>query len=107
VLSIERCIELLGTDAPADRAAIEQVRAALYELAKVTKSVFLENGNIPTAVEPSPFESAFSLLAEDDRAEIEERAAIFEFDGHLTRDQAERFALHTHCHRPRAQRRGD
>ena len=43
---------------------------------------------------PAPsFEVLIADLPESDIAELEERAAIIEFDGGLTRDQAERLAL--------------
>ena len=37
--------------------------------------------------------TGISHLTEDERVEIEERVAILEFEGGLTRDQAERLAL--------------
>ncbi|HET8671565.1 MAG TPA: hypothetical protein VFM05_13320, partial [Candidatus Saccharimonadales bacterium] len=39
------------------------------------------------------FGTALQLVPKDQQAEIEERAAIVEFDGGLTRDEAERTAL--------------
>lgn len=51
------------------------------------------------------FPDAAALLNADDRAEIEERAAIMELDGGLDRDRAERAAfsdLLRRQHKPRS-----
>ena len=41
----------------------------------------------------SSFEKALGTVAPEERCDIEERAAILEFDAKLSRDRAERLAL--------------
>jgi len=43
------------------------------------------------------FASAVGALTESERLQAEERAAIMEFDGGLSRDQAERLALNQYA----------
>jgi len=43
----------------------------------------------------NPFHSALSGFSDEDRAELEERAAILEYEGGLDRDTAERKTIAT------------
>ena len=88
MFSIQRCREILGTDAPKSDAEIEKVRDQLYAIA----DVWLARG---AEVPPTPAAALFASLSEDDRFEVEERAALMEFDGRLLRDHAERVAFAT------------
>jgi hypothetical protein len=85
VVSLQRCRELLAGEAEAlsDRE-IEALREQLCVLARTCR---------PAKAELDGFRRALAALGEEERADVEERAAILEFDGKLSRDQAERLAL--------------
>jgi len=61
----------------------------MYLLAALAIASFRQAASMKRA---SPLDS----VPADDRHEVEERAAILEFDGTLSRDQAERLALLTY-----------
>ena len=86
MLSVQRCRELLGPSAPSSDEEIEVLRNQLYAVA----TVWLERG--APRLEPSA-DSVLGALPEDERADVEERAALMEFDGGASRDVAERMAL--------------
>lgn len=65
---------------------VEALRDQLYAIATVARRAFM-------AANELPFDLALGLLSADERHDVEERAAIVEFDGKLSRDQAERLAL--------------
>jgi hypothetical protein len=103
MLSLERCREVLGDDAPQSDAELELLRDQLYGLADVLIDGFVEQRqrrkgapqNTPEGV-CSPVESlsdALHLVPTDDQGDVEERAAIMESDGGLDRDAAERAAF--------------
>ena len=73
-------------------AEIEQVRDQLFSVARV----------VVASLDPGeqPFSEAIASLPEDQRTEAEERAAILEFEGKLTRDQAERLAISKYLRLP-------
>lgn len=85
-LSVERCRALLSDDAIESDLDIELLRDQLYEIAQVWI-----DGGMPGLGSPStePQES----LSDDDQIEVEERAAVQEFDGGLSRLDAEQAAL--------------
>ena len=88
-LSIDACRRLLPNKGEGlSDLHIEQLRDQLYALAR---TVMPMHDSPPT---PS-FDVLISSLPESDIAELEERAAIIEFDGGLSRDQAERLAFAT------------
>lgn len=62
---------------------LEQLRDSLYELAGA--ALFGSKGPGDT--------TTLADVPESDRADIEERAAIAQFEGNLTRKQADRLAL--------------
>jgi len=86
MLSIQRCRAILGADAPESDQDVEQLRDQLYAIA----SIWVDGG---TRIPASPSAGILASLSEDARAEIEERAALMEFDGGLARSLAERAAL--------------
>jgi len=71
---------------------VQQIRDQLYTVARV---VLATQG----AGERS-FSEAIAALPGNQRVEAEERAAILEFDGKLTRDQAERLAISKYLRLP-------
>jgi len=86
-LSIERCRALLGNDGDAlSDSELEALRDQFYAIASVASRAYL-------ARDASPFRTALLRLSEADRIDVEERAAILEFEGKLCRDLAERQAL--------------
>lgn len=83
MLSVKTCRAILVDDAPASDEKLEQVRDQLYAIAHAWFDVGLN-----TAItEPT------LALDVNDRADIEERAAMMEYDGQMSRDDAERNAI--------------
>ena len=85
-MSVRRCRQLLGADVIASDLEIECLRDQLYDVARV----WIEEG---MTVFASPSTELRETLSEDDRLEVEERAAVLEFDGGLSRSGAERAAV--------------
>ena len=84
-LSVRRCRDILGTAVGESDLAIEQLRDQFYAIARS----WLDGG-------AKDFRSSSAVLAslsEEDRAEVEERAAVMELDGSLTRPEAEQAAV--------------
>lgn|GEM_PF-6859898 len=105
-LSLARSREILGNDCPKSDAELERLRDGYYAFARVLVEAFLnqrrentplhalnhagsvlegEGWETPTA----SFSELAALLPEDRRYDLEERAAIHEFDGGLDRSAAE------------------
>jgi hypothetical protein len=74
VLSIQRCREILGDREMGD-ATIEQLRAQLYALATAVTNLYV------------------ARESRSQKGDLEERAAILEFDANMPRPQAERIAF--------------
>ena len=81
-MSVRGCRALLGADVIASDLEIQRLRDQLYEIAQV----WIEGG---MTVFRSPSAELPETLSEDDRVEVEERAAVLEFDGGLSRSDAE------------------
>src|SRR6186713_1343954 len=91
-ISLSSCRRHLGPLAiDLSDAEVERLRNQLYGIAGVALNLMSPTNRA------TPFASALSSLSEDQRFDVEERAAILEFDGRLTRDQAERLALTMQC----------
>lgn len=104
MLSTARCRALLGPDCSLTEAQLEQLRQDLYALAQITIEGFRkrpESNDDETSAAPGSASrrapltvpSAMSLLPPGDRASIEERSAILEFEAGLDRDRAEKEAV--------------
>lgn len=120
MLTLEQCRQNLGDDCPQTNSDLERLRDQLYGLARVVVEAcprrWRGNGpqNAPSAArqanegatghKPAGFPDAVAMLPEEDRFEVEERAAIHEFDGGLDRSAAERAALSEYW---RAKHRGN
>ena len=99
MISLERCREILGDQSlPDDQVA--SIREAIYSIAFVAFDDYVSkaNGTGDKAcrsmdVEKFQFDRALTLVSEEVRTGIEERAAIKEFEGELGRDEAERSAV--------------
>ena len=87
MLSLAECRRQLGGLEISDDE-LRRVRDELEALAEVAISRVLSS-----RARRSAHLAAVELLCEDERAEFEERAAIMEFDGGLSRTNAERSAL--------------
>ncbi len=84
-LSVQRCRDILGTAVGESDLAIEQLRDQFYAIARS----WIDGG-------VKDFRSSsegLALLSEEDRVEVEERAAVMELDGGLTRSEAEHAAV--------------
>jgi hypothetical protein len=91
--SLERCRQILG--GTADCLSDDQIltlRDQLAAFAAVAVDLF---GAAQRSPKPSNglLLAALGALDPNERADVEERAAILEFEGKLSRDQAERLAL--------------
>src|SRR5688572_10724712 len=116
MLSLQHCRRLLGPDAPSSNEELEEVRSVLYALAQICTGAFVEehknshessvNSSEAMAFDDesvlqsnvtmsSKFQlkTALKLVPADQAEVIEERAAILEYEGKCTRDEAERAAL--------------
>jgi hypothetical protein len=86
-LSLEACREILGDAASSlPDMDLERLRDQMYALASAAIHAFKNVGH-------DSFGSVATELATSERVDVEERAAILEFDGKLSRNAAERLAL--------------
>jgi len=92
MLSVTNCREILGADsAKISDAEMEALRDQLYYLATVTVNTLQSNRGSSNAF--SNLRLSLKQCLADTCIEVEERAAVMEFDGKLSRDQAERAAI--------------
>lgn len=98
MLSLLKCREILGNDCPQSDDELKLLLDQMYVMAGVICDAFVKNVEIPvTESQNAPcFQAAISLLPEEERENLEERAAINEFEGGLDRDLAERTAFSDH-----------
>jgi hypothetical protein len=85
VFPIAECRKILGNRCPLSDSEVEQLRDQLYQLACMVVDLSQMPLNEPDRL--------IAQLPDDERADVEERAAILEFDGGLDRHQASRKAL--------------
>lgn len=110
MLSLGRCRALLGSSCGLTDAELEDLRGAYYSLAELAleqragrqerKLEALAPLRRPKALHPAPpdsWKSTLLLVQPDQRYGLEERAAILEFEGKLSRRDAERQALVEWC----------
>jgi hypothetical protein len=87
-IDLAECRRLLGALADGkDDAAIGQIRRALYEFAWCAQDLFALDSNSATE------QRLLAKLPADQREEVEERAAMLQFDAKMTRSRATRGAL--------------
>ena len=90
MLSVARCRDLLLNEARDwSDARVEALQDELYALALI----LLEGLPRSDVAEASPIEAALRLVPAEQQTDLEERAAILEFDARLPRDEAERAAV--------------
>jgi hypothetical protein len=85
VFPIAECRKILGNGCPLSDLEVEQLRDQLYDLARCVVDLSQMPLNDP--------ERVIAQLPDDERADVEERAAILEFDGGIGRRRAERKAF--------------
>jgi len=115
-IPVEHCRRILGKDCGLTDGELGLLRDQLYALARVAVEACPRQRrgegphNAPDAArrtidraarvqvpqKPAGFPDAVAMLPEDDRYDVEERAAIMEHDGGLKRDMAERAAMSTY-----------
>jgi hypothetical protein len=98
MLSVKRCREILGADATVTDERLEHLRDEMYALAGVVVERIAQSDPRPREVEQDrsgvrPLKAALRLLPGDDTEDVEERAAIIEFEAGVDRDEAERRAI--------------
>jgi hypothetical protein len=103
MLSLRHCRELVGAESGClSDEELAVLREQFYSLAALTIDAAMNKGKRtrlrlvdpnPASLPAPPFGDALNLITDDQRATIEERAAILEYDANLTRDEAERAAI--------------
>jgi hypothetical protein len=101
VLTLQQCRKLVGADCDLSDNELEVAREQLYALAALTIDVVTDRKRTrlrlvspkPSSLPAPSFMAALNLIENDQRNEIEERAAILEYDANLSRDEAERTAI--------------
>lgn len=97
MLSLDRCRALLGGDGTQSDGELGAIRDQLYTLARLAVASYSEVERLRATgrddAETGEFTTALALLADAQKDEILERAAIIEFDGSIGRRQAERRAV--------------
>jgi hypothetical protein len=90
VVSLRKCRDILGSNHVLTDSQIEALRDEMVALANV---MYEEIGRRQENGALSAFDAIESLASPEQRIEIEERAAIREIDGRLSRARAEALAL--------------
>lgn len=100
MLSVQRCREILGSNCLLTDQELELLRDQMYGLAGIVlDQIGGADGSTANKYQTKPetdaegYKTAVRLLRDEDREDVEERAAIIEFEGGADRDQAERKAL--------------
>lgn len=88
MISLERCRKILGPNNPVSDENLAALREQLYSFAELALDIRDRSSDSPVA-------SAFDQIASshEDPDVLRERAAIIEFDGNISRDEAERMAV--------------
>jgi len=95
MLDLERCREILGNHAAISDDRLRRLREEMYLLANVLSECVIAGtkGGVASSPNAGAFDDAAAHLPMHDRDEAEERAAILEFEGGFSRDEAERRAI--------------
>lgn len=89
MISLERCRKVLGPKTGLSDETLATLREQLYCFAEVALNV--RDRQKTTDSEPFALEQA--AKSPEDLEALRERAAIIEFDGNFSRDDAERLAI--------------
>ena len=90
MIDLRRCREILGPGCQLTDEQLESLRDHLTVLANIALDVGVRELRDSAK---SAFDMATDLMPDEQREQICERASIVEFDGGLTRTQAEEVAL--------------
>jgi hypothetical protein len=95
VFSLERCRNILGRDCALDDEQVKRLRDQLYGLADIVIDELRDQPKIKRndGQERGVYKAALGLLPESEREDVEERAAIIEFEGGVARGEAEQKAI--------------
>lgn len=88
MISLERCRKILGPNNAVSDEDLAALREQLYSFAELALDIRDRNSVLQIA---SGFEQIAS--SHEDPDSLRERAAIIEFDGNISRDEAERLAV--------------
>jgi len=107
MISLERCREILGDQSLPDGQVVS-IREAIYGIAYCAFDEFASNAqragnekcqNNGIQFQRFQFDKALSLVPGAVCEDIEERAAIMEYEGEIGRDEAERSAFQEYINR--------
>jgi hypothetical protein len=87
MFSLERCREVLGVS-DLDELELQHLRYQLYGLAEVITDEITREIRENHPSHKNGFKTALRMLDPAKREEVEERAAIIEFDGGDSRDES-------------------
>jgi hypothetical protein len=95
VLSLQKCRSLLGTDCNLTDAQLEQLRQQLYAFSEVAIGAFhaQRQGPKSNGSEAKGVSALLTQVPEDERQQVEERAAILEYEAGRKKAEAERQAF--------------
>lgn len=91
MLSLEECRRVLGPRCSLSDAGLESLRDQIRDLAVVVINSFVEGPQTGDHAHDDALRPA--AVSENDRDAVAERAAMLEFDGGMTREEAERAAV--------------
>jgi hypothetical protein len=89
MLSLAKCREILGADCRLTDTELEAVRDQLSAMADIAIKLIHEGADERQA----DAQLSISGVPEDGRCEVEERAAIFEFEAGMSKEVAESIAV--------------
>lgn len=91
LLPIQRVRQLVGPDCPLDDAQLARLQEQLRALADL--AIDQSGGLRAASTQCDPHATVLRLVPPERREEAEERAAIREYDGGMSRSRAERAAV--------------
>ena len=91
MLPLDKCRRILGPDCDISQPDLERLREQMCDLATVVIEGFEEQSQASRVLTGN--EEQLEMIPEEDRHEVEERAAIIEFLGGKSRSEAEQLAL--------------
>jgi hypothetical protein len=97
MLTLERCRRLLDGRENVSDSELEAIREGLYLFARAAVRTYREDTRKRAEADPAcavhPFRASVARVRQSEPVEIEERAAILEYDAGSDRGSAERRAL--------------
>ena len=96
MFSLDRCRDIIGQHIEIDDVELTDLRDQLYGLAHIiADKIVNQNSGVQTLDDytESDYRATTKLLTESEREDVEERAAIIEFEAGTKRGEAERRAV--------------